>query len=64
MRLIGDEYPKQVVGSFRTLAGGWTPQTVDQFLIVTSSRSFAVRISPFAFRTSTLKGFPVRLSRT
>jgi len=35
-----------------------------QFVTVTSSRSFAMRISPFALCTCTRKGFPVRLSRT
>jgi hypothetical protein len=36
-----------------------------QFVTVTSSRSFAVRISPFALCTSSLRrGFRVRLSRT
>ena len=34
------------------------------FVTVTSSRSFAVRISPLALCTCTRKGFPVRLSRT
>jgi hypothetical protein len=38
---------------------------VHQFVTVTSSRSLAVRISPFAFCTSSLRtGFRVRLSRT
>jgi hypothetical protein len=39
-------------------------QVALQFVTVTSSRSFAVRIFPFAFRTSSLGGFRVRLSRT
>jgi hypothetical protein len=51
--------------SFRALAEGWTPETSIQFVTVTSSRSFAVRISPFAFCTSSLRrGLRVRLSRT
>jgi hypothetical protein len=39
-------------------------QSSAQYLTVVSSKSFGVRISPFAFCTSSLGGFWVRLSRT
>jgi hypothetical protein len=59
----GREWPFALWTVARTQKRYDLPTSV-QFVTVTSSRSFAVRIFPFASCTWTRKGLPVRLSRT